>query len=130
MVATQPGVRRTRRAGLQAAAARPGRLQPNDLDLQRIAQALDQRVRYRYVTPLVEGVESGYQISSPCCSRNVDRDGGVILIARLIYLEQHDEWLLYRKDHRGGAWVLHSCARRLADMLCHLRDDPARVFWP
>ena len=130
MVAIQTGVRRSRRSGLPQAGLAPGRAQPNDLDLQRIVQALDQRARYRYVTPLVEPVEAGYQISSPCCSRNVDPDGGVILIARLIYVEQRDEWLLYRKDHRGGAWVMHSCGRRLADILGHLRDDPARVFWP
>ncbi len=130
MALAQTGARRSRRAGLPAPGRAAGRPQPNDLDMQRIAQALDQRARYRYVTPLIEGVESGYQISSPCCSRTVDPGGGVIQIARLLYAEQRDEWLLYRKDHRGGAWVMHTCARRLTDILGHLRDDPARVFWP
>jgi hypothetical protein len=130
MAAALTPVRRSRRAALPAVGRAAGRAQPNDLDLQRIAQAIDQRARYRYVTPLIEGVESGYQISSPCCSRNVDAAGGVIQIARLLYVEHHDEWLLYRKDHRGGAWVMHTCARRLADILAHLRDDPSRVFWP
>jgi hypothetical protein len=130
MIAAQYGGRRSRRASARRAAGQPGCTQPNDVDLRRVLQALDERARYRYVAPAVEGVEGGYLVTSPCCSRNVDQEGGVIEVARMQYVQDRDEWLLYRKDHAGGAWVLHSCNRRLSQMLAVLRDDPDRVFWP
>ena len=58
---------------------------PNDLDRKRIERALKSRKRYRYVTPSVTTTIGGYQIESPCCSRNIDRDGGVVDVALLLH---------------------------------------------
>lgn len=129
MTAGVAAVRRCRRGRAPDTESRPAGPQPNDLDLRRVLAALDGRARYRYVTPVVDGIEGGYQVSSPCCSRNIDPQGGVIRIARLYYAEGQDEWLLYRRDHAAGIWVLHGCSRRLTALLEQLRDDPGRVFW-
>jgi len=51
---------------------------PNELDRRRIERALGSRKRYRYVSPIVRGVTGGYLVESPCCSRNIDAEGGVI----------------------------------------------------
>ena len=56
---------------------------PNELDLRRIARAIQGRERYRYVKPHVIAAEAGYLVRSPCCSRNVDPAGGEIDIALL-----------------------------------------------
>ena len=53
---------------------------PNDLDRKRIERALAKRARYRYVLPRVLPEARGYRIESPCCSRNIDAEGGVILV--------------------------------------------------
>lgn len=103
--------------------------QPNEVDLRRISRALEQRVRYRYVSPIVEPVEGGYRILSPCCSRNVDSSGGIIDIARLEYDEALNVWKLYRKDHGRGEWLLHDSSRLLDDLMTRLIADPFRVFW-
>ena len=58
---------------------------PNDFDRKRIERALKARKRYRYVTPRVAAVTDGYRIESPCCSRNIDPDGGVVDVALLLY---------------------------------------------
>jgi len=104
-------------------------MHPNDVDRKRIERALASRKRYRYVSPEVRGSDSGYWIQSPCCSRNVDRDGGVIDIARLEYLEGRRAWRLYRKDHAECEWLLYGEFRSLGTVLEVLNHDPDRIFW-
>lgn len=103
--------------------------QPNEFDFRRIQRALEQRRRYRYVTPLLFKTANGYRIQSPCCSRNVDPDGGVIDIALLLFDERTGNWRLLRKDHAIGVWELDSEFPRLAELLDHLNEDAARRFW-
>ena len=86
-------------------------------------------MRYRYVTPLLLKTANGYRIQSPCCSRNVDPDGGVIDIALLIFDERKGNWRLLRKDHAVGVWELDSEFPRLAELLAHLSEDAERRFW-
>ena len=102
---------------------------PNEFDLRRIARLLEKRVRYRYVAALVEPVKGGSRILSPCCSRSIDRDGGIIDIARLEYDEVHGLWRLYRKDHTHDEWRCYHSATQLATLMDCLIQDPARVFW-
>ncbi len=103
---------------------------PNQVDCRRIERALEQRERYRYVTPQVvpDEEERGYRVESPCCSRNVEPAGDVIDIALLKYIKPH--WLLYRKDHAYSTWVLHSVVDTLHAALEILLPDEERVFWP
>jgi hypothetical protein len=103
---------------------------PNEFDHRRIERALGARERYRYVTPRVVADidEHGYRIESPCCSRNVEPDGGIIDIALLKYLKPH--WLLYRKDHEYSTWVLHNVTGTLHEALEAVLHDCERVFWP
>ncbi len=103
--------------------------QPNEFDYRRIQRALEQRRRYRYVTPIVLKTANGYRVQSPCCSRNVDPDGGVIDIALLLFDEGKGNWRLLRKDHSIGVWELDSEFRRLAELLDHLKEDAERRFW-
>jgi hypothetical protein len=102
---------------------------PNPMDLRRIERSLKSRRRYRYVKPSVAGVDGGYRIESPCCSRNIDKEGGVIDIALLLHDAQRHAWQLYRKNHDNGAWELHSDYGRLIDVLELLNADPERKFW-
>lgn len=102
---------------------------PNELDRRRIQRALKSRRRYRYVKPDVFSVPNGYEIKSPCCSRNVDPDGGVVDIARLEFQSQTSSWTLYRKDHRAEAWVAHGEFPSLPRILELLNEDPERRFW-
>jgi len=102
---------------------------PNDLDRKRIERGLKNRRRYRYVSPQVEKVAGGYRITSPCCSRNIDPEGGVIDVALLLYDSANVEWHLYRKDHSNHAWQLHSSHERLVNVLEYLSIDPERMFW-
>jgi len=103
---------------------------PNQIDHKRIERALAQRERYRYVMPRViaDEEEHGYRIESPCCSRNVEPQGGNIDIALLKYFKPH--WLLYRKDHIYSAWALHSVVDTLQAALGILLPDEERIFWP
>ena len=101
----------------------------NDLDLKRIERALRARKRYRYVRPKVLAVAGGYRIESPCCSRNIDADGGIIDVALLQYDLEQSTWQLYRKDHRNGTWEFHSTCLRLPKVLERLNTDPERKFW-
>ncbi len=103
--------------------------QPNEFDFKRIQRALEQRRRYRYVTPLLLKTANGYRIQSPCCSRNVDPNGGVIDIALLLFDVRKSKWRLLRKDHAIGVWELDSEFPRLADLLDHLNEDAERCFW-
>jgi hypothetical protein len=102
---------------------------PNELDLKRIARALAARKRYRYVSPDVRAVTGGYLIQSPCCSRNIDADGGVIDIALLHHDATGGTWKLFCKDHKSGNWEFHSVHQRLNSVTDELNADPERVFW-
>lgn len=103
--------------------------QPNDLNLRRIVRALEDRQRYRYVSPRVVAIEGGYRIESPCCSRNIDADGGVIDVALILYGNGEPGWRLFRKDHASGQWLLDTVFQGLADLLKRLNADPERLFW-
>ena len=109
--------------------AMTGARQPNDVDRRRIERALEQRGRYRYVEPRVHDTDFGYRIESPCCSRNIDPNGGLIDIALIEYADPVRLWRLYRKDHTTRQWLLHGSYDRLPDLLQHLGADPERVFW-
>lgn len=100
----------------------------HSLQQARIQRALRDRVRYRYVKPAVHPEGTGWRIESPCCSRNVDPDGGVIDIALLQPVRQG--WKLLARDHVLRCWVPHSQATRLEDLLVILCQDPQRRFWP
>lgn len=93
-----------------------------------IMDALRQRQRYRYVQPVVVQGEPGWRVVSPCCSRNVDPDGGVIDIA---WLEPvGGRWRLHARDHRRQRWVMQAEGAALAPLLELLCADARRVFWP
>lgn len=109
--------------------ATAGGVQPNEVDRKRIERALASRARYRYVSPCVRPVHGGYLIASPCCSRNVDPDGGVIDVALMLYQSCAPAWGLYRKDHFRLQWHLHAQHDRLAELLDQLNADPQRMFW-
>lgn len=102
---------------------------PNDLDRKRIERALKTRKRYRYVSPRVEKLDGGYRIESPCCSRNIDPEGGIIDVALLLHDPSNVNWQLFRKDHQSGTWQFHSTYDRLVSALEYLSDDPERLFW-
>lgn len=102
---------------------------PNEIDLLRITRAIERRERYRYVSPQVQAVSSGYVVRSPCCSRRPDPDGGVVDVARLVWNDVAACWLLYRKAHDQDLWVEDSSFVRLADALARLNADPDRLFW-
>ncbi|MHB9119146.1 MAG: DUF3024 domain-containing protein [Burkholderiales bacterium] len=104
--------------------------QPNDVDRKRIERALAERRRYRYVSPEVCAVENGYQIKSPCCSRNIDKGGGVIDIARLEYWQALHVWRLYSREHSQRLWRLQGEFANLRELLQQLNLDPERIFWP
>jgi hypothetical protein len=104
-------------------------MHPNDVDRKRIERALAARVRYRYVSPEVQADEAGYRIQSPCCSRNVDKSGGVVDIARLEYVVDSRAWRLYRKDHAQRAWRYYGEFSALNALLQFLNRDPNRTFW-
>jgi hypothetical protein len=99
-----------------------------DAQMLAIVDALRERARYRYVQPVVVRAARGWRVVSPCCSRNVDADGGVIDIA---WFEPTGRgWRLHARDHARGGWVAHAEAPQLADLFDALCRDPARVFWP
>jgi hypothetical protein len=102
---------------------------PNDLDRKRIERALASRRRYRYVSPIVEPAAGGYHVKSPCCSRNIDKDGGVIDVALLRRDAVSGAWRLFWKDHGKGRWELHSMHPRLMMAVEELNADPERTFW-
>jgi len=102
---------------------------PNDLDLKRIERALGMRKRYRYVSPSVAAVAGGYRIESPCCSRNIDPDGGIIDVALLLHDADRAAWRLFRKDHEKAVWEFESSHGRLIDLLERLTVDAERKFW-
>lgn len=111
-----------------AATAMPAAGRIHDLTRRRIERALRQRVRYRYVQPQVQPCEDGWIVSSPCCSRNVDPDGGDILVAWVQPAEEG--WALHWRDHHSERWVLHAQDANLQTLLDEMCVDSGRVFWP
>jgi hypothetical protein len=107
----------------------PPSAHPNEFDRKRIERALKSRQRYRYVKPCVVTVEGGYRIESPCCSRNIDRSGGVIDVALMLHDVDRSGWRLFRKDHGAGNWLIDGDYDRLTDALQRLNADPERNFW-
>ncbi|MTJ79509.1 MAG: hypothetical protein F8N37_00600 [Telmatospirillum sp.] len=99
------------------------------LDKCRIQRALEDRQRYRYVSPRVREVDGGFLIDSPCCSRTVDPEGGYVDIAFLRHEPDTGGWWLYRKNHAIGEWECDSIHARLVDLLRLLCGDPLRRFW-
>lgn len=116
-------------AGAILEAATAPAAHPNDFDRKRIERALKLRARYRYVLPNVAAVTGGYRIESPCCSRNIDPDGGVVDVALLLHDADGAEWRLFRKDHKSARWELDSIHARLIELLEQLNADPERKFW-
>ncbi|MGL3104301.1 DUF3024 domain-containing protein [Bradyrhizobium sp. BR 1432] len=102
---------------------------PNDIDRRRIERALKSRDRYRYVSASITLVAGGYLIKSPCCSRNIDTEGGIIEVALLRHDSASGWWKVFRKDHKQCVWKLHSTHRRLAAVTDLLNADPERLFW-
>lgn len=102
---------------------------PNEMNRKWIERALQDRRRYRYVSPRVLPVEGGYRIESPCCSRNVDAEGGVVDIAFLEFHAETGAWRLYRKDHSRTGWECEGTYPRLVEAVAYLNADPSRTFW-
>lgn len=111
------------------AAVAPRRGAVGDLTLHRMQRALRERVRYRYVQPVVSREGDCFRIQSPCCSRNVDPGGGVIDIALLIP-NGPNHWTLCARDHANQAWVARLRGQPLDVLLEALCVDDARQFWP
>lgn len=99
-----------------------------ELTRRRIERALHDRKRYRYVKPAVTTTEDGWLITSPCCSRNVDPDGGVIDIAWLT--RRNDIWHLHARNAERSEWELRFSDPRINAVLEQLCSDEERVFWP
>lgn len=94
-----------------------------------ILDALRQRVRYRYVQPHLDAREDGWVVRSPCCSRNVDPEGGEIDIAWL-RREAGGLWSLHARDHALGDWRPHGEPAELQTLLDRVCVDAHREFWP
>lgn len=125
----------------------------SDFMIHRVARALRERVRYRYVAPRVLREGESFRIQSPCCSRNVDPSGGLIDIA-LLTPEAVGEsgtagmpgaagvsgadgaagagglWSLSARDHAAGVWRVRLQGEPLAAVLDALCVDSERQFWP
>jgi hypothetical protein len=95
---------------------------------RRLMRLLRGRTRYRYVRPEVKVVEEGLLVRSPCCSRKVDAEGGIIDIALLRC--QDGVWQLYAKDHAAACWKLLGEGTDLPVLIKPLLSDPDRIFWP
>lgn len=106
----------------------PARSAVLDFVVHRVRRALRARKRYRYVQPRVLREGAALRIESPCCSRNIDPQGGVIDIARLRPGRGH-LWVLQWRDHAQGRWVDHSRSDRLDELLDILCVDGRREFW-
>ena len=113
---------------MRVAAPAHARANVHDLTARRIERALARRLRYRYVQPVVTACDRGWLVSSPCCSRNVDPEGGEIPIAR--FEKVKGGWALHAHQHAEGRWVLHSQSEHVADLIELVCQDEARLFWP
>ena len=94
-----------------------------------IERALKDRVRYRYVQPVVRQEGEAFRIQAPCCSRNVDPEGGVIDIA-LLSSAPDGSWSLQARDHTAGTWVPQADGLTLGEALDTVCVDAERTFWP
>ena len=94
-----------------------------------IERALKDRVRYRYVQPRVLHEGEGFRIEAPCCSRNIDVEGGVIDIA-LLTPAGDGRWSLRVRDHAAACWMLYEEALSLGEALDLVCVDAERRFWP
>jgi hypothetical protein len=101
----------------------------SSLTLHRLERALRERVRYRYVRPVVLQEGAAFRIQSPNCSRNIDKNGGVIDIALLVP-HGGNRWCLCARDHAEGAWVARLQNATLDEALDALCVDSERQFWP
>lgn len=111
-----------------------------ELMQRRLERALRERTRYRYVRPRVLREGDAFRIESPCCSRNVDTEGGVIDIALLVpgalRLSRGQpgrtvqRWRLFARDHAAGAWVAQDESDELGELMDVLCVDAQRIFWP
>lgn len=101
----------------------------SNLTQRRLERALRERVRYRYVRPLVAQEGEAFRIQSPNCSRRVDPNGGVIDIALLVP-HGGNRWCLCSRDHAGNAWIPRLQNAALDDALDALCLDRDRHFWP
>ncbi|NTV09755.1 MAG: DUF3024 domain-containing protein [Zoogloea sp.] len=102
---------------------------PAEFLRRRLEKALDVRGRYRYVRPRVLPEEGGgWRVVSPCCSRNVDREGGEIDIAW--FEPVGDGWRVYARNHEASAWVPYAHAPTLNELIDQVCADPLRIFWP
>lgn len=103
-----------------------------ELDRARIERALAERTRYRYVRPCVEREGRGWKVTSPNCSRSIDREGGAIDVAWFEPLGSSGSgqagWVLHRRDHQAGRWQPHSTGA-LPELLDALCLDREREFW-
>lgn len=115
-------------ASVASAAGVDRAYQPNAFDRKHVERAIAQRARYLYVTPMLHVVEGGFRIESPCCSRRVNAEGGVIDIA-LLLCPQPGDWMLYSKDHSTSKWLLHGRYKWLCELLEELKTDPQQKFW-
>jgi hypothetical protein len=106
-----------------------GNRHPNEVDRKRIERGLRGRKRYRYVQPVVTGIEGGYLVQSPCCSRTVDSDGGLIDVARFEYCLERRAWHLLRRDREQNRWERYREFSALGGAIEMLNHDPERVFW-
>ncbi|MGF6878609.1 hypothetical protein [Paraburkholderia sp. MM5477-R1] len=102
---------------------------PFDLTQRQIEQALHERTRYRYVLPRVLRDGQGFRVESPCCSRNVDANGGLIDIAWLTR-DEDGMWQLSARDHASHRWMPQHESTDLAELLDTLCIDRECVFWP
>lgn len=98
-----------------------------DLTQRRIERALRKRERYRYVQPEVQVLDGGWCVRSPCCSRRVDAQGGVIDIAWLLPLSASC-WRLHAREHEQARWRAVA-EGSLNQLLAHLVNDPLHEFW-
>ncbi|REE18513.1 hypothetical protein B0G76_1624 [Paraburkholderia sp. BL23I1N1] len=115
----------------EAAAPRDGlrASRPFDLTQRQIEQALRERTRYHYVLPRVLRDGQGFRVESPCCSRNVDANGGLIDIAWLTR-DEDGMWHLSARDHASHRWMPQHESTGLAELLDTLCIDRECVFWP
>ena len=125
-------------AGTPEASALPAGSPVSDLMIYRLERALRERVRYRYVEPLVLREGQSFRIQSPCCSRNVDPSGGLIDIALLTPSAPTAAgaggagvgWSLSARDHLKSVWRVCLSDAPLALLLDALCVDSERQFWP
>ena len=112
-----------------------------DFIQHRLERALRSRVRYRYVRPQVLREANNFRIESPCCSRNVDPQGGTIDIALLVPAsasidaadapqDARQRWSLCARDHKLGTWVTQCENESLDHLIELLCVDSERKFWP